>query len=101
MQRLGAIGVEWYDADLVRLAKIYYGVSGDTHEEAMPLEEAPAIAEEFAEAGVREALAAVQRREIGYPEFLRRIMRAGTVGYSVFLKGRIGHLLRPQGRLLG
>lgn len=88
VQRLGAIGVERYDADLVRLAKTYYAASGETREDALPLEEAPRIAEELAEAGVREALAAVQRREIDYPEFLRRIMAAGTVAYSVFLAGR-------------
>jgi uncharacterized protein YbcV (DUF1398 family) len=39
-------------------------------------------------AAVRDALASTQRREIGYPEFLRRMMAAGTVGYTVFINGQ-------------
>jgi len=88
VQRLGAIGVERYDVDLARLAKTTYGGSGESAEEALPLKDAPRIADDFSEAGVRDALALSQRREIGYPEFLRRIMAAGAVSYSVFLKGR-------------
>lgn len=88
VRRLGAAGVERYTADLVRLEKTYYGASGDTIADALPLEDPPAIGAGFAESGVRESLGAIQRREIGYAEFLRRIMAAGTAGYMVFLGGR-------------
>lgn len=88
IQRLGATGVERYTADLVRLEKTYYGISGDTAADALPLENPPAIGGGFVEAEVRQAIAASQKREIGYAEFLRRVMAAGTVSYMVFLTGR-------------
>lgn len=81
-------GVERYDADLIRLQKMHYGGHGRTHAEAIPLTDAPAVPPEFSAEGVQRAIAAIQRREIAYPEFLRRIMAAGTVSYSVYLGGR-------------
>jgi uncharacterized protein YbcV (DUF1398 family) len=54
----------------------------------LPLAAPPPIGERFAEREVQQAIAAIQRREIEYPEFLRRIMAAGTTSYAVFLKGR-------------
>lgn len=88
VKRLGATGVERYTADLVRLEKTYYGIGGDTAADTLPLEDPPAIGGDFVETGVREALAATQNGEIGYAEFLRRIMAAGTASYTVFLNGR-------------
>lgn len=88
VRRLGAAGVERYEADLVRMEKTYYGRSGETERETLPLQDPPAVAERFSEEGVKQALRAVQQREIGYPEFLRRILAAGATGYSVFLEGR-------------
>jgi len=88
VKRLGATGVERYTADLVRLEKTYYGTAGDTIHDALPLEDPPAIAEDFSEADVRRAIAASQGQEIGYAEFLRRVMAAGTASYTVFLNGR-------------
>jgi hypothetical protein len=37
---------------------------------------------------VRSALAEIQGGRIGYAELLVRIMRAGTMGYIVFIAGR-------------
>lgn len=88
VQRLSAAGVERYEVDLIRLEKTCYGRSGETEREPLPLQEPPAVAERFSEAGVKQALHAVQQREIEYPEFLRRILAAGATGYSVFLEGR-------------
>lgn len=88
IQRLGATGVERYTADLVRLEKTYYGIAGDSTADALPLEDPPAIGGDFVEAEVRQAIASSQRREIGYAEFLRRVMAAGTASYMVFLNGR-------------
>lgn len=88
VQRLSAIGVERYEVDLIRLEKTCYGRSGETERETLPLQDPPAVAERFSEEGVKQALRAAQKREIGYPEFLRRILAAGTTGYSVYLEGR-------------
>jgi uncharacterized protein YbcV (DUF1398 family) len=82
------IGVERYTADLTRLEKMHYGSDGATHPEAIPLTDAPAVPAEFSNEGVQAAIEAVRRREIEYPEFLRRVMAAGTAGYSVYLNGR-------------
>ncbi|WP_435022483.1 DUF1398 domain-containing protein [Tundrisphaera sp. TA3] len=86
--RMMATGVERYDADLTRLERRHYGLDGTTHLEVMPLADAPAIPEAFSSPGVQSAITAIQRKEIAYPDFLRRIMAAGTAGYSVFLNGR-------------
>ncbi|HVV92217.1 MAG TPA: DUF1398 domain-containing protein [Hyphomicrobiales bacterium] len=86
--QLGAAGVQSYRADLVRLEETYYGRDGTTRVAPMPLGDPPAIAADFSTDAVIMALRAIQRQEIRYPEFLRRIMRAGTACYAVFLGGR-------------
>jgi uncharacterized protein YbcV (DUF1398 family) len=88
VQRLLADNVERYRADLVRLEKTYYAPDGQTHVVPLPLAGGPAIAGDFSIAGVKEALLAIQGKKIDYPEFLRRIMAAGTTSYSVYLLGR-------------
>ena len=45
--RLAGAGVRSYTADLVKVRKTYYGAVSDGHDEAMPLEQAPAIAPAF------------------------------------------------------
>ena len=85
---LRSAGVERYYADLVRLSKTYYTASGDTASHELPLRDRPPIAERFSEPEVVAALRANQRGEIDYADFLRRIMRAGTAAYLVFLEGR-------------
>jgi uncharacterized protein YbcV (DUF1398 family) len=86
--RMLEIGVERYDADLTRLEKTHYGVDGATHLEAMPLTEVPAVPVEFSAGAVQAAIEAIRERQIEYPEFLRRVMAAGTASYSVYLNGR-------------
>ncbi len=48
----------------------------------------PAAARFFSAANVEAAVRAIQRQEIQYREFCRRIVAAGCVGYHVFLEGR-------------
>src|SRR5579875_304514 len=88
VKRLAAIGVERYHADLSRLEKTYYGISGEIAQEQLPLSNPSAIGGQFSESGVVDALRAIQANKIDYGEFLRRIMEAGTVSYDVFLEGR-------------
>jgi uncharacterized protein YbcV (DUF1398 family) len=88
VSRLGAAGVRAYRADLIRLENSYYGEGDEAYDHVLPLPDRPTIAGEFQEPDVVAAVRAIQRGEIGYAEFLRRIMRAGCASYSVFLGGR-------------
>lgn len=88
VQRLNAIGVERYHADLGRLQKTYYSSSDEVVDLPLPLSQPPAIEKEFSEKDVVEALRAIQSGKISYAEFLRRIMKGGTAAYDVFLSGR-------------
>jgi uncharacterized protein YbcV (DUF1398 family) len=87
IRKLTQAGVERYHTDLCCDEHVYYMPNGETHVEPMALLPQP-IAEEFSDAGVGAALRAIQRGEIQYIEFLRRIMAAGCVGYFVLLTGR-------------
>jgi hypothetical protein len=80
--------VRAYRADLIRLRNAYYDGGSESHEHHLPLDEGPPIAADFSETEVVAAVRAIQRGEIGYAEFLRRIMRAGCASYSVFFGGR-------------
>ncbi len=88
LQKLVRIGVESYTVDLSKTpsTKTVYGERGDSYEEVFPLFDAPPVASIFNETQVKEALLAIQHKEIDYPEFLRRIMVAGVSHYEVFFK---------------
>ncbi|HEY8505536.1 MAG TPA: DUF1398 domain-containing protein [Gemmataceae bacterium] len=88
VRRLAATGVERYTADLVQLQKTYYSAAGEVRTDLLPLGDRPAIAGRFDAPAVEEALAAIRQGRIDYPEFLRRVMRAGVASYSVHLAGR-------------
>ncbi len=88
VKRLAGTGVERYCADLVRLEKYYYSADGQNLIEAIPLKNAPKIGGAFGLEEVREAVRTIQQGKIDYPEFLRRIMKAGVVYYDVFIDGR-------------
>lgn len=88
VQRLVGAGVNSYTADLVKLRNTYYDTGGEALDEALPLKDGPAIAPAFDSAAVASTVKAIQRGEIGYAEFLRRIMKAGCSRYEVFIAGR-------------
>lgn len=88
VQRLVGAGVKSYNADLVKLRNTYYDGNGEAYDEALPLKEGPAIAPGFDAAAVAAAVKLIQRGEIGYAEFLRRIMMSGCSHYEVFIAGR-------------
>jgi len=88
LERLGAIGVERYYADLVRIEKSYYFASGESASEHLPFDDVPPIATQFSVDAIQGALRAVQQGAIDYATFLRRIMRGGVACYLVFLTGR-------------
>jgi uncharacterized protein YbcV (DUF1398 family) len=85
--KLTATGVEHYEADLLRGQNAYFLPSGEWHAEKLPVPGGGAAAD-FQAAGVESAVRAIQRGEIKYNEFLRRIMAAGCVRYFVYIAGR-------------
>jgi uncharacterized protein YbcV (DUF1398 family) len=87
VKQLSQTGVRSYYADLIRLEKIYYG-DGDTYAHRLSLGEAPPVADQFDEPGIKASIRAVQRGEIGYARFLQQIMQAVCSTYAVFLPGR-------------
>ncbi len=87
VRRLHEAGVERYHVDLTRDETTYYLPCGESHVFATgaPCE---SIAEWFDAAAVEGAIWAVQRGEIIFPEFLRRIRAAGCVGYFTQIAGQ-------------
>lgn len=85
--KLMEAGVERYHADLVRSDKTYFMPGGENVVVPSPaLEAVPAVA--FSAAGVERAVRAIQRGDIQYRAFLKRIAEAGCVAYTVSLTGR-------------
>jgi len=88
MGKLAGAGVVAYTTDLIALRKTYYDNGTGSTDEPLPLTDAPVTADVFDPAAVQASLRAIQQQEIGYAEFLRRIMRGGCARYIVFLGGR-------------
>ena len=87
VRRLHAAGVERYHVDLTRDETTYYLPGGESHVLAGGAPREP-IAGPFDAAAVEGAVRAAQRGEIVFPEFLRRVMAAGCVGYFTQIAGR-------------
>jgi len=88
VERLVGAGVKSYTADLIKLRNTYYSANGEAYDEALPLKDCPTIAPAFDQRAVTALIKAIQKGELGYAEFLRRIMRSGCSHYEVFIAGR-------------
>jgi uncharacterized protein YbcV (DUF1398 family) len=97
IQHMASIGVRWYSASLLFGKKMHYFESGETHEEKWPEWQPVANGGSFDANGVTSAIRAIQRGEIIYPEFLRRIATAGVADYTVHLRGRKAIYLGADG----
>lgn len=80
-------GVESYRVDFREHASTYFLPSGASHTVAIATHDTP-IADAFDEPAVVAAIRTIQRGEIDYPAFVDRVMRAGCVGYVVWITGR-------------
>jgi hypothetical protein len=103
--KLMGVGAESYHCDLYRREKIYYLPTGESHIEPEPELDAREfrganIAEEFSAPDIKAALGKVQTGAITYVEFLRRIMKAGCVAYTVHIAGRRALYLGRKGDFL-
>ena len=88
VQKLAGAGVQACAGDLIALSKTYYDAGDGSAGGAIPLTDAPSIAESFDKDRVAAAVTAIRRGEIGYTEFFRRIMQAGCARYVAFIGGR-------------
>src|SRR5665213_192172 len=100
VQTLAGAGVSNYTADLIVLRNTYYDAGNDSVDESMPLTDFPVVAAQFDGDAVQATVKAIQRKEIGYADFLRRIMQAGCARYSVFFGGRKAMYFGRDGGLL-
>src|SRR5262245_12049765 len=88
IHNLSKVGIERYHVDLMKLEIIYYSRDGKTYDEPILIENNPAIAINFDKAKVIEAIRDNQQGKIDYQSFLREIIAAGTVSYTVYLDGK-------------
>lgn len=84
---LAAVGVERYHADYTRQEATYYTADGNSLVVAVPHDATPTPTE-FSRAAVAAAVQQSQRGEHSYPDFVRKTMTAGCIGYFVQITGR-------------
>lgn len=87
VSRLAAVGVERYHTDYSRQEVTYYLQNGESHVVALPHQPAETGMEFMADA-VASAVRQSQENEHSYPDFIRKTMTAGCVGYFVQIAGR-------------
>ncbi|VTS06941.1 Uncharacterized protein OS=Pirellula staleyi (strain ATCC 27377 / DSM 6068 / ICPB 4128) GN=Psta_4123 PE=4 SV=1 [Tuwongella immobilis] len=87
VERLAEIGVERYHADYSRQEMTYYLADGESLVVAS-LHPSHPSATEFSTSAVMSAVQQSQRNEHTYPDFIRKTMAAGCVGYFVQITGR-------------
>jgi len=99
VKNLIAAGIERYYTDLVALKTTYYATDGSHCTIQSPYPNSFKTGENFSEKDVIEAVRTIQRGEINYPEFLNRIIKAGTVNYTAFLLGKQVHYVGANGQI--
>lgn len=91
------VGVESYMVDFPTRQKTHYLSDGTTHRVPMILEPDP-IPAEFNSDAIVAALSDAQADVIRYPEFVKRVVAAGVIGYWAFLTGKKVVYLGRKGR---
>ena len=80
-------GVESYRVDYRQRETSYFLGANDVHTVTLPVPQVP-IADAFDPEALLAAIRGSQQGLVKYPEFLDRSMRAGCVGYVVWIAGR-------------
>lgn len=88
ISELSKIDIERYAVDLVKNEVIYYSHNCETYTESTDVQYQGALAMNFDSKRVIEAIRANQQGQIDYQTFLRDIITAGVVGYTVYLDGK-------------
>lgn len=84
---LVAQGVESYRADYRLRASAYYLPSGETYTVELHIP-AIAVGDRFDQEAIVAAIRGSQEGRIKYPEFVELSMKAGCVGYVVWIQGK-------------
>lgn len=84
---LMARGVESYRVDYRQRSSTYFMPSGASHTVTFAAPDQP-IADAFDPPAIVAAIRGSQQGVVKYPEFLQRSMRAGCIGYVVWIAGR-------------
>jgi uncharacterized protein YbcV (DUF1398 family) len=87
VQKMLGAGVESYYVDYAMGTESIYMTDGSTRSEAMTLPRRP-VAAEFSAARLVEVIRGAQADTIRYPEFARRAVEAGVIGYWAYLTGK-------------
>jgi uncharacterized protein YbcV (DUF1398 family) len=87
VRRMTQAGVERYHADYSRQEITYYAADGESLVVPSPHASQP-TGDAFDAAEIEAAVRASQRGEHRYPDFVRKTMAAGCVGYFVQITGR-------------
>ncbi|MBN9288029.1 MAG: hypothetical protein BGO43_00785 [Gammaproteobacteria bacterium 39-13] len=88
IKHLTEIGIERYYTDLTKMEKIFYAQNGETYTERLLIDSMPKMGENFNKDKIIETLREIQRGEIDYSTFIRRIVSFGTVSYTVYIDGK-------------
>lgn len=88
IHNLSDIGIERYYVDLMKLEITYYSQNGESYVEPILIENIPSLSINFDKVKVIQAIRANQENKIDYHTFLREIIEAGTVSYTVYLDGK-------------
>ena len=88
IHNLSKIGIERYYVDLMKLEITYYCQDSQSYVEHMSIENIPSLSINFDKVKVIEAIHASQQGKIDYQTFLREIIEAGTISYTVYLEGK-------------
>ncbi len=88
IHNLSKFNIERYYVDLMKLEITYYFQDGESYVERMQIENIPELAINFDKVKVIEAIRASQQGKMDYQTFLREIIAAGTVSYTVYLDGK-------------
>ncbi len=81
------VGVESYLVNFATMQKTHFLSDGATHMVPMILDPGP-VASEFDSDAIGAALSDAQADVIRYPEFVKRVVAAGAIGYWAFLTGK-------------
>jgi uncharacterized protein YbcV (DUF1398 family) len=80
-------GVESYHADYRKPSTTYYLPTDESVSLALQVPELK-ISEQFDKDALRNAIRGAQRGEVKYRQFMELSMKAGCIGYFVWIKGR-------------
>jgi uncharacterized protein YbcV (DUF1398 family) len=88
VKKLLQAGVERYICDLVGFHVYYFGIDDQSYTIDFTLKNHPKVASNFTAKIITDSVIKIQQGQIGYEEFLHRIMIGGCSHYEAFLCGK-------------